>query len=59
VLAVLSIEPITATLPAAWTQSPGPLATVADLIALALSSGAQPDAAGDIKAAARTWFELD
>jgi signal transduction histidine kinase len=59
VLAVLSIEPSTATLPPAWTRSPGALGTVADLIALTLSAGAESNAAGDVKAAARTWFDLD
>ena len=32
-------------LPAAWTKSPGPLGTIADLIALTLSPAADPDAA--------------
>ena len=59
VLAVLSIEPITACVPAVWTKSPGPLGTVADLIALTLSAGSEPDAGGDVKAAARTLFDLD
>ncbi len=59
VLAVLSIDPNTTSLPLAWTKSPGPLATVADLIALTLSAGDEPNAAGDVKAAARTLFDLD
>jgi hypothetical protein len=59
VLAVLSIEPITASVPAPWTKSPGPLGTLADLIALTLSAGSEPSAGGDAKAATRTWFELD
>ena len=58
-LAVLSIDPITASLPQAWTKSPGPLGTVADLIALTLSAGSEPAAGGDVKAAARTLFDLD
>jgi hypothetical protein len=59
VLAVLAIEPITASLPVAWTTSPGALGTVADLIALTLSAGAEPDATSDVRSAARTWFDLD
>jgi hypothetical protein len=59
VLAVLSIEPITAGLPATWTKSPGPLGTIADLVALTLSSGSEPEAGNDARCAARSWFELD
>ncbi len=59
VLAILSIEPITDSLPAAWMKSPGPLGTMADLIALTLSAGAAPDVDGNVKSAARTWFDLD
>jgi hypothetical protein len=59
VLAVLSIEPITASVPLAWTKSPGPLGTIADLIALTLSAGPEVSAGSDVKAAARTWFDLD
>ncbi len=59
VLAVLAIEPIAAGLPGPWTHSPGPLGTIADLIALTLSSGSEPDAVGDVKSAARAWFNLD
>jgi len=59
VLAVLSIEPITAGLPATWTKSPGPLGTIADLVALTLSSGSEPEAGNDARSAARSWFELD
>ncbi len=58
-LAVLSIEPNTASLPPAWTTSPGPLGTVADLIALVLSAGSESPAGSEVKAAARTWFDLD
>jgi Histidine kinase len=59
VLAVLSIEPTLAGLPPAWTKSPGPLGTIADLVALTLSSGAEPAAVNDVRSAARAWFDLD
>ncbi|HEX4430265.1 MAG TPA: histidine kinase [Frankiaceae bacterium] len=59
VLAVLSIEPNTAGIPAPWTKSPGPLGTIADLVALTLSSGSEPDAVNDVRSAARSWFDLD
>jgi hypothetical protein len=59
VLAVLSIEPTTAGLPAPWTQSPGPLGTIADLVALTLSSGSEPDAGDDVRSASRSWFDLE
>ncbi len=59
VLAVLAIEPISAGLPGPWNHSPGPLGTIADLIALTLSSGSEPDAVSDVKSAARAWFNLD
>jgi signal transduction histidine kinase len=57
-LAVLSIEPSPSGLPAPWMVSPGPLGTIADLLALVLASGAGPqqDAA---KQTAKLWLELD
>ena len=58
VIAVLSIEPPASGLPAAWLVSPGPLGTVADLLALTLGAvgGPQQDAA---KQASYVWLELD
>jgi signal transduction histidine kinase len=58
VLAVLSIEPSPDGLPAAWMASPGPLGTIADLLALVLGAAADPDA--DVAAeASQTWLELE
>lgn len=59
ILAVLSIEPADGALSAAWTATPGPLATIADLLALTLSTGPGPDAVTDVRSAARTWFAFD
>jgi hypothetical protein len=58
VLAVLTITPPAKGLPVAWTASPGPLGTIADLLALVLGSGGapQPDAG---KQASYRWLELD
>jgi hypothetical protein len=59
VLAVLSIVPTPAGLFAAWTVSPGPLDTIADLLALTIAAGPALDAVTDVRAASRTWFDLD
>jgi Histidine kinase len=59
VLAILSIEAPPGGLPDAWTEAPGPLGTIADLLALALSSSGDPDAATDVSSTARAWFNLD
>ena len=59
VLAVLSIEVPPGGLPPAWTEVPSPLSTIADLLALTLSAGAEPDAAKDVTSTARAWFNLD
>jgi hypothetical protein len=59
ILAVLSIAPTDGVLPLAWTAPPGPLATIADLLALTLSAGPGPDAVTDVRSAARTWFDFD
>jgi hypothetical protein len=58
VVAVLSIEPSAAGLPAAWMVTPSPLGTVADLLALALGAGGSPqqDAARQVS---HVWLELD
>ena len=58
VLAVLSIEPSLG-LPATWTVVPGPLATLADLLALTLSAGPGPDSISDVRSTSQHWFEAD
>jgi signal transduction histidine kinase len=58
VIGVLSIEPEAGGLPAAWTVSPGPLGTIADLLALTLSSRGV-DAAIDVESTSRAWFDLE
>ena len=59
ILAVLSIQPPPEGLPPAWTVSPGPLGTIADLLALTLAAGSTPYGATDAQSATRTWLELD
>ncbi len=58
VLAVLSIEPPPEGLPAAWTAAPGPLGTIADLLALTLASGGGPEH-GAVIEASQIWLELE
>ena len=58
-LAILSIQAPPGGLPDAWTGAPGPLGTIADLLALTLSTVAEPDAAIDVASTARAWFNLD
>jgi signal transduction histidine kinase len=69
VLAVLSIEPSRAGLPAGWVAEPASLGMIADLLALALAApldaGERPDA-GDrpegrstVHEVAQTWFEYE
>jgi hypothetical protein len=57
-LAVLSIEPSSAGLPSAWMEAPGPLGTVADLLALVLGAGGSPPQ-NAVKQASYVWLGLD
>ncbi len=59
VLAVLAIQPSPDGLPDAWTVSPGPLGTIADLLALALSANGGSEDISDVQAATQTWLALD
>ncbi len=59
VIAVLSIEPEPGGLPAAWTTvAPDPLGTIADLLALSMSSRGV-GAATDVESTSRAWFDLE
>ncbi|MCW2546453.1 MAG: histidine kinase [Mycobacterium sp.] len=58
VLAMLTIEASPQGLPTAWTVSPGPLSTIADLLALVLASGGGPQQDAE-KQTSHAWLELD